>query len=981
MKTGRIATLVIAAGCLASAGWAQPLAPPKERVVFPDALRPEESLAAIRVPDDLVVELVAAEPAVQDPIDLAWGADGRLWVVEMGDYPLGADGKGGAGGRIRVLESTRHDGHFDQSTLFAEGLRFPTAVMPWRDGVLVIAAPELLLLRDTDGDGRADDRRVLFTGLGVGNQQHQANGLQWGLDGWVYLANGGTRGTITSKQTGVAIDMTRDVRIRPDDGGAEPLTGRSQFGRNRDDWGNWFGCNNANPVWHYALEDRYLRRNPSLVPPNPIVTVPEIPGAAPVYPRSRTLARFNSPGHYNAFTSACSVMVLRDDVLGDAYSGNVFVCEPVHNLVHREILSSHGATFRSHRVPGEEKSEFLASTDNWSRFTSARAGPDGALYIPDMYRKYIEHPQYIPAAWLALLGDLRQGSQLGRIYRVRRRGAALRAVPRLDQAGPSELARALTSPSGVLRDLAQQQWAWRGSAWPTEDLERLLDHPQPATRVQVLCTLDLAGKLTVAQVRRALGDAHPGVRREAIRLAERFAGDSSLVEPLIHLAGDPDPFVRQQLGYSLGYWRGSGPGGALLRLLSAQEDVFVKAAAMCSAPAHLREILTGLPPAQPVEPALIDLAAAGDAEVADRMCAIITASREPAFPEEQFQSLARFLDVRSKKTRSDSSLASPAVLEVIDAAGKVAGDPGANASRRSAATRLLGRVPSRRTSDVALLAGLLSEVQTPLDVQIAAVNRMAQLPGAGVAHLLLKTWAECSPRVQEVIFDSLINRPDWTPLLLDGLEKDSSMLQRLTVGQRSLLTGHVDASMAERARRVLNASTNRDRQHVIDAYLHAMAALKGDSAHGREVFTHVCAACHKLGSVGGGEIGPDLASLADRSAPYVVTHVLDPNRVVEGRYQLHTIEMTDGRTLAGMLAGEAGNSVTLAGLDGSTQTLMRSDIRTMTATDRSLMPEGLETALSAQDMTDLASFLEAMGEHEPPRRRRGKAHRDSTVGN
>lgn len=981
MRGKAIGTGVILMVLLASAGWGQPLAPPKERVKFPDPLSPQASLAAIHVPDDLVVELVASEPDVQDPIDLAWGADGRLWVVEMGDYPLGVDGKGGTGGRIRVLESTKNDGHFDRSTLFMDGLHFPTAVMPWRDGALVIAAPELLFLRDTDGDGRADERKVLFDGLGVGNQQHQANGLQWGLDGWVYVANGGTRGSIVSKQTGVSMDMTRDVRIKPDEGVAEALTGRSQFGRNRDDWGNWFGCNNANPVWNYALEDRYLRRNPSLVPPNPVVTVPEIPGAAPVYPRSRTLARFNNAGHFNAFTSACGVMVLRDEALGPAYAGNVFVCEPVHNLVHREILSPLGATFRSHRAPGEEKSEFLASTDNWSRFTSIRVGADGAMYLPDMYRQVIEHPQYIPEAWLKLLGDLRQGSQMGRIYRVRRRGTPLRAVPRLDRADVAGLASALASPSGTLRDLAQQQWVWRGSAWPTEALERLLDDSRPETRVQVLCTLDLIHRLTPSQVIRGLGDISPGVRRQAIRLSEQFAGDAAMLARLVGLAEDPDPLVRQQLGYSLGYWRGKAAGEALLRLVRDKGDAYIKAAAMSSAPAHLQEMVAALSPGQSIEPALIDLAAGADRVTSDRMRSLLTAARALADPGEQFRDMARFLDGRTRKQNDDHLAGDAGVRRVIGEAREAVSDVQADITRRSAAAGLLVRDPALREKDVAQLAGLMVGIQTPLEVQLAAANRLAKLPGLEVADLFLKILGECSPKIHDVVLDLLVNRPAWAVRLLDHLEKYPSMVRELASGQRLMLTGLADPVQAQRARKVLNASSNPDRQRVIDTYLSSMSGLTGNAKHGHEVFIQICSACHRLGTISGGEIGPDLASLADRSAPYVVTHVLDPNRVVEGRFQLHTIEMNDGRTLAGMLVGEAGNSITLGGLDGSTQTLLRSDIRSITATEHSLMPEGLESSIDAQAMSDLVAFLEEMGAREPPRRRRVRAHRDSTGGN
>ncbi|HMF12456.1 MAG TPA: PVC-type heme-binding CxxCH protein, partial [Gemmataceae bacterium] len=416
--------------------------------VEPQAKSPEASLKSIQVKPGFAVELVASEPLVQSPIAFAWGPDGKLWVVEMGDYPLGADGKGKPGGRIKFLESTKGDGKYDKATVFLDNLSFPTGVLPWRKGVLVTCAPEIFYAEDTDGDGKADVKEVLYTGFVEGNPQHRVNSLVWGLDNWIYVANGDSGGRIKSVKTGKTLDIRgRDLRIRPDTGDLDAVTGGSQYGRCRDDWGNWFGNNNSNPLWHFVLDDHYIRRNPHVAPPEPRVHVPVEPGAARVYPISRTLPRFNDPSGANHFTSACSPTIYRDELFGAAFYGNVFISEPVHNLVHREVMAPKGVTFTSRRAEDERDSEFLASSDNWFRPTMIQTGPDGCLWIADMYRQVIEHPEWIPQDWQKKL-DLRAGHDKGRIYRIYPKDRKPRAIVRLDKMGAKELVAQLESPNG-----------------------------------------------------------------------------------------------------------------------------------------------------------------------------------------------------------------------------------------------------------------------------------------------------------------------------------------------------------------------------------------------------------------------------------------------------------------------------------------------------------------------------------------------------
>src|SRR5437870_2451450 len=293
--------ILAACCCLPTAALSQ-----QKYVMEPGPRSPAESLKCIKTRPGFKVELMAAEPLVMDPIAFAWGPDGKFWVVEMGDYPLGVPltpnpspkGRGEVGkpgGKIKYLEKSKPDGPYDKMTLFMDHVGFPTGVFPYGKGVLVTCAPDIFYA-EVGKDGRAAKKEILFTGFKEGNQQHRVNGLTWGIDNWIYGANGDSGGVVKSIKTGKSVDIRgRDFRLKPDTGEFEACSGQSQFGRCRDDWGNWFGNNNSNPMFHYVLDDRYLKRNPHVLYPDPKVQVPVKPGAQRVYPISKPLARFNSP--------------------------------------------------------------------------------------------------------------------------------------------------------------------------------------------------------------------------------------------------------------------------------------------------------------------------------------------------------------------------------------------------------------------------------------------------------------------------------------------------------------------------------------------------------------------------------------------------------------------------------------------------------------------------------------------------------------
>jgi putative membrane-bound dehydrogenase-like protein len=529
-----------------------------DQAAIPPPRSPNRSLDAMHVRPGMQVELVVSEPLVADPIALDWGPDGRMWIVEMGDYPSGIGDDGAPAGRVRVLSDTNGDGRYDTSEVFLEGIGFPTGVKVWRNGILVTAAPEIFYAEDTNGDGKGDHRETLYRGFVEGNQQHRVNGLRWGIDNWLHVANGDSGGVIESIRTGKKEPIGgRDLRIRPDTGELEAESGQTQFGRDCDDWGNWFGGNNSNPMWHYVLSDVDLRRNPHWVPRDVRRQVSVTPGAAPVYPASRTLPRFNDFNMANRFTSACSPTIYRDRLLGEAFLGNSFVCEPVHNLVQREVLEPMGATFRSRRADDEQDREFLASEDHWFRPTTVRTGPDGAVWITDMYRLVIEHPEWIPAEWQARL-NLRAGENRGRVYRVFPQDHSPRPFPRLDQLETSELVARLAHDNGWVRDMAQQMLLWNDDPEAASHLLEFLRHAEaPLGRLHALATLDGLNQLPVEWIEQSLADPHPGIRRHALRLAAtRLDNHPSLREKALdQLTDETDRSVLLQGALAIGETR------------------------------------------------------------------------------------------------------------------------------------------------------------------------------------------------------------------------------------------------------------------------------------------------------------------------------------------------------------------------------------------------------------------------------------------
>jgi putative membrane-bound dehydrogenase-like protein len=975
-----------------------------KRAELPPPLSPQESLKAIRTKAELTVELVASEPLIESPVAIDWDAQGRLWVCEMYDYPAGLnppanpDRKYGEplkeppggftpGGRIKILTDRNGDGRYDTATLFLDGIPFPTGVMPWRKGALVCAAPDLHYAEDTNGDGRADIVRTNVTGFAKHNYQARVNGFTWGLDGWLHASSGLFGGKVKSLQTGKEIDLSgRDFRYQPDTGEIEPVAGISQFGRVRDDFDNWFGNDNSTWLWHYPLPDHYLRRNPFVNFSEPRVFVARGAEANRVFPTSRTLTRFNDPQMANIVTSACGPGVYRDTLLGDDYYGNIFICEPVHNLVHRLVLDRAGGSYTGRRAAGEERAEFLSSSDSWFRPVQTRTGQDGALYIVDMYRFVIEHPRWIPPERLKEL-DPRAGADMGRIYRVYPRGKKPSRVPKLEKASVDTLVETMSGANGPARDLAHQklieraasdsvrQQIARTSVFNANALAAL----KPAARVQTLAALRDLNLLRDDHITRALADVDVEVRRFALNLAD---GRPGCVEALMAFPNHPENvdgrlmrqywlsvsgfesntvhhFLSQQLPLlELPEWllatrkapfaaveaifRAAAPGklGSTSGVPKAMSTLF----AVMLADQHTEDLgkvlLKLVPPDEPTR----DLASAWavnalHAELLDHP-AVLNALGNSGTPE-----------VRRSVERLRNDFAGGQQVHWL-MTGEL---KSLSAESIPAVIRILGHYAQSSATNRAQLVDLFS-ADLDASARQELLKAVARLNGDSFAREAVERWNSFGPSVRGTLLELLLAKENWSAVVLGGIEGGVVQANELSLTQRQRLRSQSREDVRVRAEKLFAAAVT-NRRDVLAKY-EGVGTLTPVKDRGRELFTKNCAQCHAFRGQGH-DVGPNLAEFAGKSAADFVLAILDPNAGVNPNYVAYNVETKDGRSLSGIVRNETSSGLTLVQGGGVREAIPRRDIVSLRASALSLMPEGLEQAMSPQDMADLIAWLKS----------------------
>ncbi|HEY7500432.1 MAG TPA: PVC-type heme-binding CxxCH protein [Vicinamibacterales bacterium] len=972
---------------------------------------PARALDTFRIADGFQIELFAAEPLVESPVAMEIDERGRLFVVEMPGYPLDVSGSG----RVTLLADTNADGKPDRRTVFADGLRLPTGVMRWKQGVIVTDSPQVWYLEDSDGDGRADVKRELLTGFALSNPQHTTNTPIYGLDNWIYLANEGpvrtTRYQDVFGDPGAEVRFPdrpngprlppdadgRNVRFRPESGELEMLSSRSQFGQTFDPWGHHFLVTNSRHLIHEVIAARYLTRNPSLVVPSVVEQVPDYRQPAALFPITQN-PEFQLLTDVGVMTSACGLTYYLADLFPPEYRAAAFVAEGAHNLVHVASVRDHGASFRARRM--FDGREFLASTDAWFRPVNFYVGPDGALYLIDYYRKILEHPEWMDDA-TAKSQEVYAGRDRGRIYRITPKGTAppswLGRVM-LATASSTELVSTLAHPNIWWRRHAQRMLLDRRPDKIAGALATVAASSESAVgRVHALWTSEGLGVLDKETLGRALKDATPGVRENAIRIAElRLPAMPSLEAALVGMAKDPDPKVRFQLLLTLGNLDTAHARAARTTLLFDNvEDEWLQIAALSAKSANHGALLRTAvmrfqnhetPGARTLFARLGTMSGAASEPAAAREAVRLTAPsrgssadwwraavldglatgirgdrrRAPDLdPERALVATLLFERERPPVRRAALHLletiglpAGPAAVEIEEKARQIVANPLSDADASADAIRLLALRGLDRYQTV--LVSILRRPE-PAAVQIAAIRALAEPKGDEIVAGFIDLWDGWTPAVRGEAVRALAREPGRIRVLLDAIAAGKIGVSEIEWPLRVRMMMLDDEPLRARARAIFGQPASAAAE-AIEKY-RAAATMTGSVDRGRGVFARACASCHQYRGANGSRFGPDLGEVRGRLPIDLLHDILQPNRSIADGYELYAVELTDGTSTSGVISGETPTSVTLRLPGGSETTIARGRIASMRIAPLSAMPDGLGASLDLQSMADLIAFI------------------------
>jgi putative membrane-bound dehydrogenase-like protein len=874
------------------------------------ALSPEESLKQIQLDGPYDAQLVAAEPLVLDPVECTWDAKGRMYVADMLDYPLGPKNPGDPWlSRIQMLTDEDGDGRMDKAVTFAAHLDHVQGLLPYKDGLIVTTRTQILFLRDTDGDGVADVNEPLITGFNPRFSQLQVSAPRWGPDGFVYFNNGlDAKEIYAVDQPNAAIGVPRtNFRWDPRSGKLEPVTGFGQYGASFDDFGRYFFCSNRNPVMFAVMPFQAVLRNPLAGIEKGWEDIAPAGPETRVYPLRIT--HTTADAHAGTNTACSGLGVYRGHLMPEL-KNNVFVPEPTGQLVTRYRVEPNGASLRAIRV-GEHK-EFFRSGDEWCRPVNFTTGPDGAIYICDMYRRWIDHARFFPEDYVKS-HDMREGEAQGRIWRIVPKGMKLAPVERTPESVVG-LRKWLEHPNAWQRETARRLLAEKGELWTKEEQ---VETRERQTFLSIIDNLSVGPKHTnmpVTEHARALSNypEDPWIAK-AVLSASRVSAGAVLVQILADNSFSKT-YSAQRASTVQGLARLSAAGGEendfgkALSFLTA--DPFVlswwKAAVIQGFSEGISKV-----PSHPWGKSLAELAAKSGTpfyEAAQKM-GVLVARMETALSD--------------AGTSPELKLACLSLLE------------------------------QRKWEDVqTVVKKLLMPGQDP-GLQAAAMNLVKRFGADKAGPLAYELLPISGPALRRELVSLLSASPKTALELFKRMERGeiSPALVEIETRWRYQRGQGELRDLAVK----LFGQPSEDRAGVVKAYAQTLDRT-GNVEKGRQLFESMCTSCHRYGGMGS-EVGPSLSDVKVKPPEALLSDILDPNRMFEARYCAYQVDMRDGRILVGIVSGETSDSVTLTLQGGLKETLPRSAMREMKSLDRSLMPPGMEALITLEQMPDLLSFL------------------------
>lgn len=963
----------------------------------------EQALSTFELHPQFQIERIASEPLVSDPVDMEIDEKGRLYVLEMHGYPLDQSGTD----RIVTLRDTDGDGRMDERTVFADSLVLPMGIMRWKEGLLVADAPDVLYLEDTDGDGRADLEQKVLTGFHASDPESDVNTPRFGLDNWIYLANGPTSDRdiyFADRPEGPRIPQkatNRNVRFRPDHRALEAQSSRTQFGFTFDTWGHQFLVNNRNHIYQEVIASRYLQRNPDLLVSDATASISDHGSAAEVFPIT-TNPNPQILTDLGEITAACGITFYQGGAFPAGFENVAFVAEPAHNLIHADRLDDHGPTFVASRL--RPHTEFLASTDAWFRPVNMYIGPDGALYVIDYYRQIIEGPEWLSDDVLES-GDFYNGSTMGRIYRITPKGTGPAAWPTSLQLGAAtndDLVEALDVPNIWWRRNAQRLLLDRGDEAVVPKLIQMVRDTASTSapgRLHALWTLEGLERLRPALIRQALQDPVAGVRENAIKVSERYlAASPSLEHALLAMSSDPDPKVRYQLLLTLGFVETREAARVRQTLLFEHiGDKWMQLAALSAPSLRSMDLLdTVIDRFEPAHAALVrQLSAMARAnEPPERLYQLVQSATSPATGDRRawqasvLEGLAQgfgnrdeprplglqahqrlvvqaFFDHPSASVRA----ASLQVLQVtglpdgahrpsdMQKARQIAGSPAMPPERRAEALAFMTLDdPAQHMS----FLKTLTVPSEPATVQVAALQALGATPGTTVSRHVLEQWSVMTPEVRDAALGTFLVQPfdpNRIALLLDAIASGTVQPTSIDWPSKVTLMRDVPDSLKQRGRALLARAEEVRRQEIAE-YVAAVKQTTANADPGRVTFRRYCATCHQLGAVAeGADIGPDLMSVRGWKPADIVEHTVNPSKAITRGYDLWQVALRSGDAVQGIIGAETPNAVTIRTPAGEETTIARRNIASLKNLDVSVMPSDFRERLSSQEMADLVAFI------------------------